>query len=283
MKTDKPLVSVLIPTYDSVEFIEDTVRSIINQTYKNIEIVIVDDASTDGTVEILEKLEREDKRIKLSKNKKNLGITDNMNNGIRKCEGKYIAILDGDDWAYPYRIEEQVKVMEENPKVVLCSGYMDICDEDLNIRGTRTYPLRDNDIRKAMVRYDPISHPASMWRTSELKKTTLYSSKFPICRDYDLIVRISEFGKYENIPKSLIKYRVRKNSETGKRIRQTQWYSFYIQMKAVFEYGFKFTFWDGIFTFCRLIATVVLPVSLQRYIANNFSKFTNSFAEEHSV
>ena len=268
---NNPLVSILIPTYNSVDFVEDTVRSIMNQTYTNIEIVIVDDASTDGTMKILEKLSKEDKRIKLSQNKKNLGITDNMNNGIHKCNGKYIAILDGDDWAYPYRIEEQVKLMEKDEEVVLCAGYMDICDENLNVKTTRTYPLKDKDIRRAMVKYDPISHPSSMWRKDALLKTDLYSKNFPICRDYDLIVRISEFGKYENIPKSLIKYRVRKESETGKRIRQTQMYSFYIQMKAVFEYSFKFTFTDGIFLVLRLIATVILPTSLQRFIANNFS------------
>ena len=230
---NNPLVSILIPTYNSVDFVEDTVRSIMNQTYTNIEIVIVDDASTDGTMKILEKLSKEDKRIKLSQNKKNLGITDNMNNGIHKCIGKYIAILDGDDWAYPYRIEEQVKLMEKDEEVVLCAGYMDICDENLNVKTTRTYPLKDKEIRRAMVKYDPISHPSSMWRKDALIKTDLYSKNFPICRDYDLIVRISKFGKYENIPKSLIKYRVRKDSETGKKIRQTQLYSFYIQMKAV--------------------------------------------------
>ena len=149
-------------------------------------------------------------------------------------------------------------------------------DENLNIKTTRTYPLKDKDIRRAMVKYDPISHPSSMWRTDTLLKTNLYSKNFPICRDYDLIVRISEFGKYENVPKPLIKYRVRKNSETGKRIRQTQLYSFYIQMKAVFEHDFKFTFTDGIFLILRLIVTAILPPSFQRFIANHFSDLKRS-------
>ena len=270
MKTKKTLVSVLIPTYNSAEFIKDCVESIINQTYKNIEIIIVDDASTDKTFDILKRLAKQDKRIRLFQNRTNLGITDNMNNGIYKCNGKYIAILDGDDWAYPYRIEEQVKVMENKQDIVLCSGYMDICNEQLELQTTRTYPLKDKDIRRAMVKYDPISHTSSIWRREALLKTTLYSKNFPICRDYDLIVRISEFGKYANIPKPLIKYRVRNNSETGKRIRQTQMYSFYIQMKAVYEYGFRFTFSDGIFLICRLVATAILPSRIQRYIANHF-------------
>jgi len=264
-----PLVSVLIPTYNSELYIKDTLESILNQTYKNLEIIIIDDASTDSTLKIVKKYK--DKRIKIYINNKNLGIAKNMNKGIRLSNGKYLAIMDADDWSYPYRIEEQVKLMEKDEEVVLCAGYMDICDENLNVKTTRTYPLKDKEIRRAMVKYDPISHPSSMWRKDALLKTDLYSKNFPICRDYDLIVRISKFGKYENVPKSLIKYRVRKDSETGKKIRQTQLYSFYIQMKAVFEYSFKFTFTDGIFLVLRLIATVILPTSLQRFIANNFS------------
>ena len=269
-KKNNPLVSVLIPTYNSELYIKSTLESILNQTYRNLEIVVIDDASTDNTVEIVKKYN--DERIKLFTNNKNLGISGNMNKGIKLSHGKYLAIMDADDWSYQYRIEEQVRVMEQKPTVVLCSGHMDICDENLKIKNTRTYPLSDEKIRRAMVKYDPISHPASIWRMSELLKTHLYSEKFPICRDYDLIVRISEFGKYANISKPLIKYRVRKDSETGKRIRQTQWYSFYIQMKAVFEYGFKYTFGDGIFLVCRLLATIILPTGIQRYIANRFSK-----------
>jgi len=269
-ENNNPLVSVLIPTYNSALYIKDTLESILNQTYKNLEIIVIDDASKDSTVNIVKKYK--DKRIKLFVNKKNLGISKNMNKGIYLSKGKYLAIMDADDWSYPYRIEEQVKLMETNQKIVLCSGYMDICDEKLKFKNTRTYPITDKDIRKAIVTYDPISHPASMWRMSELLKTGLYNNNFPICRDYDLIVRISEFGEYRNIPKSLIKYRVRKDSETGKRIRQTQWYSFYIQMKAHFEYHFPMTLGDKMFILERLIATIILPTSLQRKIANHFSK-----------
>jgi glycosyltransferase involved in cell wall biosynthesis len=268
---NKPLVSVIIPTYNSEKYIKESLESIINQTYDNLEVVVTDDCSKDNTVDMVKKYQSNDSRIRLIVNKKNMGIALNMNKGIRVCKGKYIAILDADDWAYPYRVEEQVKVMEENPDVVLCSGYMQICDENLNIQKLRTYPLTDKDIRRTFMRYDPIPHPASMWRKDQLLKTSLYNNNFPICRDVDMKIRISEFGKYQNIPKALIKYRVRKDSETGKRIRQTQWYTFYLQMKAHFEYGFTITFGDVLFIIGRLIATVILPVSLQRSIANNFN------------
>jgi len=199
-----------------------------------------------------------------------------MNKGIHLCTGKYLAIMDADDWSYPTRIEDQTNLMEKDSEVVLCSGYMDICNAQLEIKNTRTYSIKDEDIRRAMVRYDPISHPASMWRMSALLNTSLYNPRFPISRDYDLVVRISEYGKYHNLPNSLIKYRVRKDSETGKKIRLTQWYSAYIQLKAVFEYKFKFTFFDALFLSLRILSSLLLPTFIQRSIANNFSRFQRS-------
>ena len=141
MQKNNPLVSILIATYNSEDFIRETLDSVLNQTYTNLEIVLCDDASSDGTVNVLKEYQKKNERIKIIQNDRNLGISLNMNNGIGQCNGKYIAILDADDWAYPYRIEEQVNLMEENPKVVLCSGYMDICDEKLNVTTTRKYPL----------------------------------------------------------------------------------------------------------------------------------------------
>lgn len=272
MQESNPLVSVVIAAYNSESFIKETLDSVLSQTYRNLEILVCDDASSDRTVDIVKSYKEKDERIILIENRENLGISLNMNNGICNAKGKYIAILDADDWAYPYRIKEQVKTMEEDKDIVLCSGFMHICDEDLNIKTVRKYPLADKDIRKAIVRYNPISHPASMWKRSALLKTSLYNERLHINRDYDLLVRISEFGKYRNIPKPLIKYRVRKDSETGKRIRQTQWYSFYIQMKAHFEYNFPLKFFDIVFLFARMTAAIILPTVLQRYIANNFSK-----------
>lgn len=271
-KENNPLVSVLIATYNSEKYIATTLESIIQQTYKNLEILIADDASQDNTKDIVRKYQIKDKRIIMVENKQNLGIAMNMNNAIMKLKGQYVAILDGDDWAYPYRIEKQVETMEKDNRIVLCSGYMDICDEFLNSTALRKYPITDSDIRKALIRYNPISHPASMWRKSTLLKTSLYNPNLPICRDYDLIVRISELGIYKNIAEPLIKYRVRAHSETGKKIRETQWYSFYIQMKAHFEYKFPIGLSDIVFLILRLCATILLPTFFQRSIANNFSK-----------
>lgn len=267
---NNPLVSVIIPTYNSSKYIKKTLEGILEQTYSNLEIIITDDCSKDNTLEIVKKYK--DERIKIFTNEKNLGISGNLNKGVKLSNGKYIAMMDADDWSYPYRIEKQVKVMEENPNVGLCSGYMDICDEDLNFKHTRTYPTKDEDIRKTLLRYNPISHPAAMWRKEILLKTNLYPLDVNnTCHDYAVIFEISQFGEFKNIPKPLIKYRVRKDSVTGKKVRQTQLTSTRLQRNAIKKYGFKPTIGDKVFIFARTISAFILPTQLQRHIANNFN------------
>lgn len=270
MSNNNPLVSVIIPTYNSNKYIKETLESILNQSYKNLEVIITDDCSSDNTLEIVK--EYKDGRIRILTNTKNLGISGNMNKGIGVSNGKYVAIMDADDWSYPYRIEKQVKLMENNPKIVLCSGYMDMCDENLNFKHTRTYPTSNRDIRKVLLKYNPIAHPASMWRKKALLKTNLYPLDVNnTCHDYALIFEISQFGELRNIPKPLIKYRIRKDSVTGKKIRQTQLVSTRLQREAIKKYGFKPTVGDNLFIILRTISTFILPTQLQRHIANNFN------------
>ena len=94
---NNPLVSVIIPCYNAEKYVESAIRSIMNQTYKNLEIIITDDCSTDDTLEILQKLAKEDSRIKLYKNETNLKIVKTLNNMISQANGKYIARMDADD------------------------------------------------------------------------------------------------------------------------------------------------------------------------------------------
>lgn len=162
--------------------------------------------------------------------------------------------------------------MENSPKTVLCSGYMDMCDENLDFIHTRTYPLTNKDIRRVLLRYDPIAHPASMWRKDVLLQTNLYPLYVKnTCHDYSLVFEISQYGEFQNIPEPLIKYRIRKDSVTGKKIRQTQLFSTYFQIKAMVEYGFKATFSDKLFILFRTLSAFLLPTSLQRAIANRFN------------
>ena len=111
---NKPLVSVIIPCYNAEKYVEEAIRSIMTQTYSNLEIIVTDDCSSDNTLMILETLAAEDSRIKVIKNEKNLKIVKSLNNMIEVAQGKYIARMDADDISLPERIEKQVSFLDSS-------------------------------------------------------------------------------------------------------------------------------------------------------------------------
>ena len=111
---DKDLVSIIMPSFNCGEFVEDTIRSVQAQTYQNWEIIFIDDYSTDDTIKIVTELQRKDSRIKLFQNHCNSGAAVSRNNALKEAKGKWIAFLDSDDLWEPTKLEKQVKFMEEN-------------------------------------------------------------------------------------------------------------------------------------------------------------------------
>ena len=115
METNKEeLVSIIMPSYNCGEFVEDTIRSVQAQTYQNWEIIFLDDCSTDDTMSIVKKLREEDSRIRLFQNKINSGAAVSRNKALREAKGRWIAFLDSDDLWEPTKLEKQVRFMEKN-------------------------------------------------------------------------------------------------------------------------------------------------------------------------
>lgn len=130
------LVSVMIPTYNQAQFVAETLESVRNQTYSNLEIIVADDASTDDTQEIIRAFASEDHRIKILFAEKNQGISKNFNRGFDSCTGEYVAFLGGDDLMLPQKIEKQVAFLEENPAYVYCQHDVEIFDSATSKRIT---------------------------------------------------------------------------------------------------------------------------------------------------
>ncbi|MCU0446113.1 MAG: glycosyltransferase family 2 protein [Microscillaceae bacterium] len=128
-----PKVSVLIPVYNTEKYIAHTINSILNQTYQDWELVIVDDCSTDNTFQICQQYAQQEPRIRLFKNAKNLGMMPNWNHGISLCQGKYWGKLDADDWWHEKMLEDCVNILDTMPEVgLVCSRHINI-DEDGNV------------------------------------------------------------------------------------------------------------------------------------------------------
>lgn len=213
---NNPLVSVIIPAYNAEKYVEVAVRSIMNQTYKNLEIIVTDDCSTDSTFAILEKLASEDSRIRLYRNETNLKIVKTLNNMVLLANGKYIARMDADDISLPERIEKQVKFLEENPDIAFCGTNAVIIDENGRKIGKSCHPLACKEIRFFLQFYSTFFHPAIMIR-SGVYKEDLYDEDFLYAEDYELWARMifSENLQGANLKEKLLEYRVFKGQTSA--------------------------------------------------------------------
>jgi len=213
---NKPLISICIPTYNSESFIKETIDSVLNQTYKNIEVIITDDCSKDKTVEIIRSFS--DLRIKFFKNDKNLGVEGNWNKALQLASGKYIKLMGADDILYPTCIEEQVKVLEDtnNTDIVLTTSYKNVINQDGKLIMTRRFPGASGRINgitalKKSLRHGTniIGEPvAGLFRAEILKKSGYYNGENLYMIDLDLWSRMLKFGDLFVIDKVLYAFRI---------------------------------------------------------------------------
>jgi glycosyltransferase involved in cell wall biosynthesis len=269
MDQNKPLVSVLMPAYNVEKYIEVAVRSILDQTYCNFELIIIDDCSTDGTWQLILELARQDSRIRPFRNSANVHISATLNKAIAIAEGKYFARMDADDWSFSNRIEKQVVFMESHPEVGICGAAMEVCDNALVKKNLRVYNLHDLEIRQKIFFYSPFCHPVVMMRASVIKENFLsYNETFIVAEDYDLYFRIGKYSSFANLEDVLIKYRTSDKPSSLVKAKKQEIFTLYIRLKAVFEYGYKMNFVAKLYFVGQLMSLLLVPASLKYRLFN---------------
>ena len=209
-----PLVSVLIPVYNAGAFINESIDSILNQTYKNLEIIIINDGSTDNSEDGIKSFK--DNRIKYLKNEKNLKLIKTLNIGLQLCTGKYIARMDADDIAVPTRIEKQVAFMELNQDVVASGTYAQFFGSSSKT-GIWMYPLQNEDIKLRLLWGSSIIHPTAIFKNDIVKKYSIqFQEEYLHAEDMKFWIDLSQYGELANIPKVLLNYRIHSNQITEK-------------------------------------------------------------------
>lgn len=215
-------VSVIMAIYNEpVEIVKKSIESILSQSYKNIElIVLVDNPNRKDIVEMIKELG--DRRIKIYVNEKNLGLTASLNRAIRMSCGKYIARMDADDISMPERLKKQKEYLEETGYDLVGCDISCIDMDDNTLKQRIIYP-RSNRILKQFMRYNsPMPHPAWFGK-AELFRENMYID-FPACEDYEFLVRSALRGKkMGNVGEVLLKYRINDNgvSSSKKAIQKT--------------------------------------------------------------
>ena len=269
MRKKRPLVSVIIPAYNAEKYLSQAIESILNQTFRDFELIIIDDCSTDNTWQVIDKYHKADKRVVVSRNKKNLKLSRTLNKAIKVSKGKYIARMDADDISFPDRLEKQVKFMEANLEVGISGGTMIIMDVSGKVTGERNYHTTDKKIREKIFRYSPFCHPSIIIRKSVLANSGLYNHYYNPAEDYELYFRIGLQAKFANLKDKLIKYRVVSNSMTMGELKAMEFKT--IKARRKFYDLYQASIWDRIYTFLLFI-TVIIPVISPNQKFRLFSK-----------
>lgn len=201
----KPLVSVLLTVYNR-ESIINTINSILEQTYTNFEFIIVDNCSTDSTCKIISEIE--DNRIKLFINDKNYGQTYSLKRGLTLCSGKYIARIDADDIALPYRLERQVEFLENNLEYGFCGSWLQYITNNNELTFKMCMPTTDIGLRHLQRITCGMFHPTVMMRRAVLTENNItYDDEIKISEDYELWRKLLLVSKGLNLPEVLLYYR----------------------------------------------------------------------------
>ena len=257
-------ISVVMPTYNTeVSILKTAVESILNQTFRDFEFIIIDDGSTNNSVEYLNSLK--DQRVKLIRNDTNIGITKSLNIGLRAAKGKYIARMDSDDIAFPERFEKQYAFMERHPDVFVCGTKIKTFKDELSpviqqanqgkdnlafikwkfsrlrentrIKYTKSnYQIEDMEnyrVRMLFANPGPM-HPTAFLNHEKLIKYHIeYDERLAYAQDYDLWMRISSIGRICVLPDVLLHYRIHSGQVSKARRDLQNKYAQMIQKKLL--------------------------------------------------
>lgn len=220
---DPARVSICMPVYNARAYLGEALDSLIAQSYPHWELIAVDDASSDGSWDMLCAYAARDPRVRPYRQDRNQGIVAARNRALAHvgADAKYVAILDSDDVALPDRLARQLEFLERHPDHALVGGDTLIIDERSRERGLRRYPRHYAEICRVITRGNPFAHSAVTLRRDVLDRVGGYDPAFPRCQDYDLWLRIAAEHPVANLGVPVIRYRI--SDQQGKRthLRQT--------------------------------------------------------------
>ena len=207
LQPQQPAISVLLTVYNGLPYLAEAIDSILNQSFGDFELVIVDDGSTDESLDVLRDYERRDPRVRLFQ-RPHLGIVPAANFGLKQCRGEFLARMDSDDVALPVRFEAQVRAMREDPTVAVVGGTYELVDAAGRLLRTEYPPQDDATLQELALRgLTPIPQPLAMMRMSMVRQVGEYDPIVETAEDNDMWLRLGEVGKLVTVPQTLLKYR----------------------------------------------------------------------------
>jgi len=204
-----------MPVYNAGKYLGEAIQSILGQTFGNFEFLIINDGSTDNSLNIIKLFD--DARIRLINHPKNMGLVASLNEGLKIANGQFIARMDADDISNPNRLQSQVDLLLTNPEIGLVGCHMDIIDEHKNIIGERIYQTSHDAIKVESLFRCPVPHPGIMLRKDYFINNNLfYNPSFSYySEDYELWQRALSILKFANVDAKLLQYRITSNQNSN--------------------------------------------------------------------
>lgn len=214
IKKEAPLLSVIMPVYNAEAYLASSIKSILKQTFKKFELIIVDDASTDASWDIINRFAKKyPSRIRIVRNEKNRGLFATFNAAAALSESEYIARQDADDIALPDRLARQIEYLVNHPKTVATSGQYIIIDSVGKIIGEKTLPATFKNVYEYILHLCPAIAPALMIARKRLPRDFAYNGQsLKIAEDAQLLFKLLLFGKVENLSDHLLLHRIYKKT-----------------------------------------------------------------------
>ncbi|RXJ84875.1 glycosyltransferase family 2 protein [Arcobacter sp. CECT 8985] len=203
---DNPMVSVVMSVYNAEKYLDEAIQSILNQTYKNFEFIIINDGSMDKSLDIIDKFKAQDERI-IVISRENKGLIASLNEGIKKAKGKYIARMDADDISLPTRFEEQVEFLDKNQDIAVCGTWVEVFGKNRK-KTIWKMPINDDELKVRLLFSVSFAHPSIMMKKEFIQRHGIkYKEEYKHAEDYKFWLDSSKYTKFANISKVLFRYR----------------------------------------------------------------------------
>lgn len=208
-----PSVSVLLPVYNAERYLAQAIESILNQTFQDFELLIIDDGSTDRSGQILTTYAAQDSRIRLI-SRENRGLISTLNEMLDLAQGEFLARMDADDLATPNRLTLQVAFLKQHPEVVCVGGAFGLIDpQGRTVMNAIPMPQENAEIQPLLLLgRTVINHPCALIRRSALLQIGGYDPSMKTIEDLDMLLRLGEIGQLANLPDVVLQYRFHPNS-----------------------------------------------------------------------
>lgn len=274
---NSPLVSVVMPVYNAAGYIGESIESILNQTYKNFEFIMVDDRSSDDSYKIMKRYARKyPKKIKVILNCHNHHSANAVSKAIALAKGQFIARMDADDIALPNRLEKQVAYLLKHKKTVAVGTQCLLIDSDGAIIGEKKFPTAFKDIYNYIYSFCPAQQPTLMINRKKLPKDfQYYDHGMTPVEDVEFLFKLFQHGNVENMPDYLLMYRIHGKNSSLVNFKRSFFLTLISRIRAVYYYGYRPTVGGVITTFAQAITILLLPQSVTFFLYKIMKKINS--------